>query len=266
MIGGSRWFVALARLGFAMRGVVYLGIGLVGLAVALGVTERPRSALGVVRLISRLPLGDVMSMTLAAGLAGYAALNFAGAWRDPFDYGAGLRGWVLRGADAVSGAIYLALAAAIVRLLAEPGTRSAQVAVDWAARVLGLPLGAVWLAGIGVAVTAAGVFLVRKATLSTYDTKLDRRALGEPVRCWISRLARLGTLARAAVFIVCGSSVIQAARHGEPARVATVTGGLEALGAGVLGPFVLGFISVGFAGYGAYQVVKTRHRRMDFTR
>ncbi len=260
------WMVAVARLGYLVRGLVFAGIGLAGAAVAIGLSERPRGAVGVIRAISRLPLGDVMLVAVAAGLLGYAMLSFAGAIRDPYAYGGGPRGWAMRGADVGVGALYVALAAAALRLLAEPGAGAATTAADWAAFVLRLPAGRLWLGLLGAGVLAAGVFLARKAFVYPFDARLDRRALGPLARRWTVLAARAGTLVRAALIALCGGSMLQAAVLRDAARVADLAGGLEVLGAGTTGPLLLGLASAAFVGYGAYQLVKVRHRRLDWSR
>lgn len=239
-----------------------MGIGLAGLAVAVGLSERPRSAVGIIRIASRLPLGEVMLVGLAAGLLGYAMLNFAGALRDPYEYGRGVRGWMMRGADAVAGAFYVALALAALRLLL-PGTRPGSTAAAWAERVLRLPLGDLWLGLLAVAVLAAGVFLTRKAWSYPFDGRLDRRAMSEGMRRWTVRAARMGTAARAALFLLCGGSGLRAAIERDPSRVDGLADGLEFLGRGALGPLLLGVAATAFAAYGVYQFVKARHRRLD---
>jgi hypothetical protein len=68
--------------------------------------------------VESLPLGRLLLVSLSIGLLGYAALNLVGAVRDPEQRGRSLTGILTRAADALTGALYVALAVAAVRIAA----------------------------------------------------------------------------------------------------------------------------------------------------
>ena len=54
------WLERLARLGYAVRGLLYAAIGLLSVEVALGVRHAPEDAEGVIALIGRQSSGPVL--------------------------------------------------------------------------------------------------------------------------------------------------------------------------------------------------------------
>jgi hypothetical protein len=261
-----RWAIVAARLGYIASGVLYLGIGAAGLAVAVGASTRSRDHEATLRLLAHLPLAEIAFAVLAVGLLAYAVLNTAGAMLDPFGYGTGVRGWALRGADAVAGALYLSLTAAAVRLVIESDARAGPTGAEWAARVLALPFGGVWLVLGGATIASAGAFMLRKAAYWSFVQRLDRRALGRSARRWLELAARVGTAGRGVLFIICGVAAVLAGFRGEPGWIVDLAGGLDALDQGLPGPLLLGLASLSFVAYGAYQVAKARYRVLQFWR
>lgn len=63
---------ALARVGYASKGVVYATIGLLALSVALGRGGATTDAKGALLRLQDLPLGNVLLWLLVLGLIGYA--------------------------------------------------------------------------------------------------------------------------------------------------------------------------------------------------
>lgn len=258
----SAWLLWTARFGFAACGLVYIAIGLVAGAVAVGLAEQARGSRGVLRLIAAQPFGRWMVIGLGAGLISYATLNFAGAIRDPDGRGRSLRGVAIRGADALTGAVYVMLAAAGLRIVADPEHDGSRAALAWAGDVLTLPFGTAVLALIGVGLVASGAFVLRRAGAEPFEEKFDRRTLRPLALRVITLAARAGTAARGVIFGICGVLVIRTAMGSPPERAGTVGHALDAIGRTVIGHWLLGVVAVGFIAYGAYQLAKVRYRRM----
>ena len=256
------WLRWAARIGYAACGLVYVAIGAIAAAVALGLAEGPGGAHRVMVLIERLPLGKLILIGLSVGLLGYATLNLVGAVHDQEQRGRSFGGILMRTADALTGALYVALAGAAVRIAAAPSREGGRIIESWAAGILLIPGGGLLLGGLGAALIGAGGFLVYRARVEPFEDILDHRALSGPVWRALSLSARLGTAARGVVFGICGLLAIEAAVRGEADHVGDVGDALSAIETTAAGRGALGLVGLGFIAYGAYQLAKVHYRRV----
>src|SRR5438270_8497729 len=81
------WVERMARLGYAVRGVLYAIIGLLALAVAAGAGGTTTDKVGAIATIGSRPFGKVMLVLIAAGLVGYSLWGFIRALFDPLNRG-----------------------------------------------------------------------------------------------------------------------------------------------------------------------------------
>src|SRR5947209_5282692 len=72
----SKWVVMLARLGYAIKGVVYLIIGLLAVQLAAGFGGKATDQKGALQTISSLPAGKFLMVVVTIGLFGYALWSF----------------------------------------------------------------------------------------------------------------------------------------------------------------------------------------------
>src|SRR3712207_6830810 len=68
----SPWVDRVARAGYTAKGVVYATIGVLAMREALGLGGTTTGVGGAMRTMGPQPLGGVLLIVLAAGLAGYA--------------------------------------------------------------------------------------------------------------------------------------------------------------------------------------------------
>jgi hypothetical protein len=257
------WLLWAARLGYVARGVVYVGIGLLALAAAVGLAEHAGGSRRVVELVASLPFGRLLAAALAVGLLGYATLSFVAAVRDPEEHGDGPAGMVARAVDVFAGLVYLGLAAIALRLAAVPAGSGDRWAEAWAARVLASPYEPLVTAAVGAGLLVTGLSMLYKSFVQRFATRLDRRLLDADARRWLARLHRAGTAARGVVFAVCGALLLGLDRGARASDVRGLDDALEAIGRQRFGPVLLALVALGFVAYGAYQLAKARWRRME---
>ena len=65
-------FEALARTGYAARGLIYIVIGALAFRLAQGVGGQPANQKGALRTVAHQPFGHWILLAVAIGLAGYA--------------------------------------------------------------------------------------------------------------------------------------------------------------------------------------------------
>ncbi|HUP33052.1 MAG TPA: DUF1206 domain-containing protein, partial [Gaiellaceae bacterium] len=94
--GRGRWVELAGRAGLAAKGVIYLVVGLIAIKIPLGLGGQPADREGALQSVARQPLGRVLLLVLAAGLAGYAVWRLAQAVLDRDGEGNGAAGLARR--------------------------------------------------------------------------------------------------------------------------------------------------------------------------
>jgi uncharacterized protein DUF1206 len=255
------WLLWAARFGYAACGFIYIAIGVVAAAVALGLGEEPTGSHGVMRFLSRQPFAPLLLATLGIGLAGYAALNITGAITDPERRGVSVGAIVFRSIDILTGALYIGLTFAALGFLVGSWD-SADTAVALAEKLMGIPFGSTILGLTGVSLVVGSAYLFIRAAREEFGEMLDRRAMSKKARAAIVLAARAGTAARGVIFAVCGVFAIRSAIARSPQRIGDVDDALAAIGEGTLGPLLLAIMGAGFVAYGVYQLSKARYQRV----
>ena len=80
------WIEALARLGLAAKGIVYLLVGMIAARAALLHRGGPKNQAGALVEILHQPLGTALLTAIGVGLAAYVAWRTVSGWR-----GSGIR-------------------------------------------------------------------------------------------------------------------------------------------------------------------------------
>ena len=239
--GKFQW---LARLGFVVRGLLYIVIGL--LVIGTGRTE---DLTGTVGYLAR-GVGRWLLIFLVAGTAGYGSWRLADAL---FGMDSGrhhAKAWRRRMAAAASGAIYLFLAWKTLKMMLG-GHVGASGAQQNAATALHLPAGTLMLGGASLVLAGAGLVQFWKATSCSFLEHLDDRARA-PFAKW---LGRLGYAARGVVFLTVGYLLARAALD----RQAAEAGGLEQALDALRGPLEYP-VAIGLMLFGCYSLVEARFR------
>src|SRR5512138_1582110 len=94
--------VALARLGYAVRGLLYVTIGAIALQAALGKATSPADQIGAIAALGRLSSGRILLWVMLAGLSAYALWGIVRAIADPFHKGSDTNGLLARAGYVVS--------------------------------------------------------------------------------------------------------------------------------------------------------------------
>jgi hypothetical protein len=194
------------------------------------------------------------------GFAGYALLRFVQALLDPERKGSDAKGLAMRAGYAIRGALYVGLVFTALRLALGDGDSSGGEQ-GLVARVFALPLGR-WLVGIaGLVVAGAGLWEIYRGWTADFSEHLRWSEMSAAERTWVTRLGRVGLVARGVVWAVAGGFLVQAALLLDPGRVQDSGGALQAL-AGLAGPWLVGLVALGLAAYGVYMLAVARYGRI----
>jgi hypothetical protein len=243
----SARLTALTRVGFAVRGLLYLVIAF--LILRTGRAEDPS---GAIEYLGRGG-GRVLLLVIAAGLTAYGIWRLADAGLDIERHGDGHAGRLERAGAALSGLIHLFLAWQSIQLM-RGAALSGDGAQAGARLALRLPGGWVLVLVGALVLAAVGAIQLAKAAKGSFLRDLDPSAAQRP---WARWSGRAGYAARGAVFLVV-AYLLAAAGIDEEASEA---GGMARVLAWLTNPFDL-VIGAGLLAFGLFSLVEARHRRL----
>lgn len=256
---------ALARAGYAAKGVVYVLIGGLSFLAAIGPRGQTTGSEGALRSLLDQPFGRIMLSVVAFGLAGYALWCFVRAVLDPEREGSDAKGIGKRAFQFFKGVVYAALVAAVVQMIRGMGGGDDEGVRDWTAWVMSYPLG-MWIAGaIGLTIVGYGVLQISRGWKADLDDQLSFGRMNPTFARWVVRFSRFGMAARGMVFGAVGAFITYAAYQSNPRQARGVGEALATLERQAYGPALLGAVALGLIAYGLYQFILARYRRIEGT-
>lgn len=257
--GHRRQVEQLGRAGLIARGIVYGVIGVLSLKLALGIGGRITDQTGALKTIAHQPLGTVLLIIVAAGLAGYAIWQLAIA-----AVGLSGRDGALDRLSAAFGGIgYGLLCLGAVKMLAGSGTGGGSGNPRHAtAGVLGWPGGPFLVGAVGLVLIGVGLYQAYRGIAGTFLEESQTHEMSPAVRRAFVALATFGHLARAVIFVLIGAGLITAAVDFSPRSAVGLDGALASLTHTSGGPFLLGAVAAGLIGFGLYSIADARYHRM----
>ena len=257
------WLEALARLGYAAKGIVYGLIGVLALQAALGTGSANINQTTVFQKIVSQPFGKFLLWVIVIGLIGYALWRLFEALVDPEYEGKKKTGTLKRIGFFVSGLTYLALAYIAYQIVQGRGSSSGNTG-DITAKVLRMPGGQVIVALIGLIILAVGLFAIYSAYRSSFEKRFQYGQMSSEERRWAIRLGRFGYAARGLIFSLVGLFLIEAAISYNTAKASGLGGALVALAKTTYGPYLLGLVALGLIAFGIYCLALARYRQINF--
>ena len=255
------WVPVLARVGLVAKGVSFVIVGGLAVALAAGEGGKATSREGALAAIADETGGELLLVLLALGFAAYALWRFSEPFLEDGDddgfkkYGK-RAGWIGRGL------IYAGLAYGTVQLLVSAGGSQSQnaKAQHATAQVLSWPAGT-WLVGIaGACVVGAGLYNGYRGVARKFRDKWKTGEMNHAALKWGTRVGVVGLLARMVVFGLIGAFLIKAAVEYDPKEAIGLDGALQKLSHQSYGPWLLGLAAAGLVAYGLFCVVEARYR------
>jgi hypothetical protein len=246
----------LARLGFAARGVLYVVIGLLAIAIAFGHPATSANQSGALRTVASRPFGHVVLIVLAVGLAGYAVWRVTQAVTARGVEDQGRKGAFERIAAAGSAVGYTIIFLLAISILTGAGKTSGSI--DQPVRkAMRISPDLVIAAGIVTLVVA--LVQVYKAVRRPYME--DVRASGR-MRGAIAWLGAAGYLTRGAVFGVIGYELIAAGRSYSPHKAVGLDRALITFSNLGAGPVLMVVAAAGLMAFGCFSLLGARYFRV----
>ncbi|MFK7603534.1 DUF1206 domain-containing protein [Deinococcus sp. SM5_A1] len=254
---------ALARFGYASKGVVYGTVGVLALILALGGNGSTTDTRGALLRLQDLPAGSALLWLLVVGLGGYALWQLLRAVLDPEHQGNEARGLVKRAGYLVSGAVYLTLAVFSARAAAQgSASRDQNSEAQAASQVLDLPGGQVLLGLAGVVLLAVAVWQFYKAYGARFMKHMAFTDVGAQYKGTLKRIGQVGISARGLLLAIVGVFLLVAAWRDQASIVIGTSEALAWLREQPAGQFLLGAAALGTLCYGVWCVTQALYRRI----
>ncbi|WGM29995.1 DUF1206 domain-containing protein [Brevundimonas sp. NIBR11] len=254
---------ASSRFGHAANGFVYVSVGILMLASAIGMRGQAVDPHGVLYVLAQQPFGRLWLILIGAGLWAFVGWRVLQAVFDIDHEGSDLNGWAVRATQATSGAAYAVLASGVFELLdevqANMGAEQLAENQEKAAILLGLPFGGAVLMVIGLIIAGVGIGNIVMGFVNDFAATL---VCSKTVCRWVLPLARVGYVARGLAYLPLALFVTLAGYRASSDRVETFGTALEALERQPGGAIMLGMTAVGLIAFGAYAFVEARFRRI----
>jgi hypothetical protein len=251
------WF---ARAGFVARGTVYALIGALAVCLALGLGGKATNQQGALETVAKQPLGHVLLIAIAVGLAGYCTWRLvrAALGRGPE---AGKDSLIDRIAGACSGVFYGLLAYGAVSILSGGGKGQGNVSKKTAG-VFAWPEGR-WLILIaGLVMIGVGAFQGYRAVTAEFLEDAKTQKMSDETEKTFTTLAVIGHLARMVVFCLVGLFLIVAAIQYDPQKAVGLGGALAKLLREPGGNALMGVVAAGLVAFGLYSIADARYHRL----
>lgn len=261
----SPFIEKFARFGYAAKGVVYVIVGGLAAMAAAGNGGDTTGSRGALDTIAHQPFGWVLLGLVALGLAGYSMWQFIRAVEDPENEGTDKKAIAKRIAFFISGVVHFGLVWYAISIIMgsargggdDSGTQSLS------ARVMSYPMGQLLVGAAGVIIFGYGIAQLVRAFKSKLGDQLHLGQLEDKTRRFVIQVSRFGIAARGVVFGIMGTFLALAAYHENPNQAKGIAGALETLQEQPYGPWLLGIVALGLIGYGVFQFVQARYRRID---
>ena len=251
----------LARVGYGSRGAVYLIVGGLAAASAVGAGGGATGGKGAIEALLSQPFGTALVAATAAGLLAFCLWRLLQAALDADRHGVEPKGLAIRAALLVSGLIYLGLMLSALGLLLGWGGGGGEdrEAKEWTAWLLAQPFGRWATGGAGAAVVIAGIVIAVRGWNGAFCGRL---ALDGASRKWVEPLGRYGLIARGVVLAVIGGFLVAAAWRADADEARGLAGALEALRAQPYGGALFALVALGLLAFGFYGLAQARYRKV----
>lgn len=253
----------LTRLGYAVKGFLYISIGFISIAGALGKSATPADQIGAIVSFSRLPYAEPLLWIILVGLISYSLWGVIRAVLDPFHKGTDLEGLMERLGYLISAATYASFVVPTYYLIIGARTGSGSNAmVELVSKVMSMPMGRWLVAGLGVSAIGAGIYQIYSGIKMDFDQRFKPYAMSADQLKIAKQVGRYGTIARGVVFGIVGVFLVLAGYNANPGSARGFDGALDFLAGQPYGLWLLGVIALGLIAFGVYSFMSAAWFRL----
>lgn len=252
----------MARAGLSARAAVYVLLGVLALVMAVSGRKHETDQRGAFDELAGNPLGWVLLLIIAIGLAAYALWRFAEAAFGVVGREAGGDAKD-RFVSAVRGITYTVLAVSAFSVVFRTGSSSQRKRQQqWTATLMS-HTGGRWLVGvIGVVVIGIGISFIVRGIRSDFEKEFPMSSMSRFARRTTHYTGLVGSVARGVVFGLVGVLFLVAAITFNPSKARGIDGALRETRDAPFGPYLLGLVAFGLLLFGIYGFCEARWRKL----
>ena len=253
----------LARVGYGVRGLLYIMTGFLALQVALGKGGSPTDMQGAIAAIGKQPGGMVFLWVILIGLISYSLWGVVRAVFDPLHKGSDMKGLLARGGFLFSAASYALLIPGTYGLVSGSGSGSSSGASQQSlSKIMASPVGH-WAIGlIGLAVIAGGVHQIIEGFNNSFDKQFQTYAMNAEEVKIATQLGRFGTATRGFIFALIGVLMCLAVYQSSSNQIIGIDTVLKTILSQPFGIWLLGIVAVGLIAFGIYSMLSAAWFRL----
>jgi hypothetical protein len=247
----------LERVGYGVRGLIYIMMGILALSFTLGKGGAPVDPKGAIAAIGKSPAGLVLLWVVLLGVISYSLWGVIRALFDPLHKGSDAKGLIARAGFLFSAAGYALLVPSTFSLVTGSGSSSQGGASTQQsmASIMAMPWGRYLIGAIGLAVIVDGLYQMYAGFKNSFDRQFQPYAMNAQEVKIATQLGRFGTAARGFVFGVVGVLVCTAAFQSNSNQPVGFDAALTALMHQPYGIVLLGIVAVGLMAFGIYSML-----------
>ena len=246
----------LTRLGYGIKGLIYITIGLLAIQGALGTgSTSTADQLGAIQTFSKLPFAQALLWIVLVGLVSYALWGVIRAVLDPFHKGTDTEGLLSRGGYLISAVTYASFVVPTYRLIQGGRSSSGGGQTQLVAQIMSMPMGRYIVGAIGLVAIGAGLYQAYTGISSKFEEQFKPYALNAEQYKLAIQIGRFGTIARGIVFALVGFFFFLAAYNSNPGSAQGIAGALSYLDKQPYGLWLLGIVAAGLIAFGIYSLM-----------
>jgi hypothetical protein len=246
---------AVARVGYAVSGLLHLLIGWITLQVAFGGSGKNADQSGALASLAGNGAGKAALWVGVIGFLGLALWQVADAIvGHPGD---DKDAWGGRAKAVGKAIVYLALAWSAFNFARGKSSNSRSQSVDFTAKLLDKPGGRALVVVIGLAVIGVGIYHVYKGWAKKFLQDLQ-----DHPGTWATRAGRVGYIAKGVALVIVGFLFVTAGFHKQAQEATGLDGALKSLRDEPFGTVLLVVMALGFAAFGLYSFSRAKHAKV----
>ena len=256
--GNNPHLKTLARVGYAVNGLLHGLIGAIAISLAIGAGGESADQSGALDQVAKSPGGIFVIWTIVVGLAALGLWQVLQAFLVPGSDPKKV--WAHRLKEIGKGVAYLFVAGTALTVALQGSANSSESTSSASASVLALPGGPVLLMIAGLGVLAIGAYFVYKGVAKkfTEDLVVPSGTMGRTT----VGLGVAGYVAKGVAVGVVGILVIVAGFTVDPSQSTGLDGALRSLAALPFGVAILVLVGLGLIAYGLYCLVRARYAKI----